>query len=1007
MIKPCFSQRYGKLFFAVLLIGLYSFSTGLAYAGKATDKKTSPDFFQTISGTIKDVATGAPLSGATIAEKGTANNTVSDANGSFSIDVAGSSSVLVISYVGYATQEITVGNSTSINVTLQSNAAGLGEVVVVGYGTQNKKDVTGAVKSIKAEAFNKGIVNTPQQLLQGKVAGVNVTSASGEPGAAMAITIRGPGGVRTGNTPLFVVDGLPLDNSGTGGGDPLNFINPQDIESMDVLKDASATAIYGSRGANGVVLITTRKGKSGSSLLTYSGSAGFSKMARALPVFSADEFRKQVVAVGGVLDDQGGSTDWQKEITRTAQTFNHNLTLSGGSDKFTYYASFGMQNQQGIIRKNDLKIYSGRMNATQRLWDGRLVIDMNLNATQTNNNRPPMQGMIGDALANNPTYPALGADGEPAKYQNINNPLITYVLDKDITQINRVLASISPSLTIIKGLVYKMNLGVDNSNANRDFEALPFAEPQRDGRLETYYTYNRNTLIENYLTYTKKIKEHNISVLGGHSYQKIFLQGRNNSINRFPIGSVEPIYNPGYGQELTFANNKPGGYAVKNELQSFFARLNYQYDNKYLATINFRTDGSTKFGTNNKYGYFPSFSLGWRISEESFMENSIFSNLKLRAGWGITGNQEIASKATQPFFTTTVSASSSYPLYPSGAYPAGTTFTRLANPDLQWETSKQTDIGLDFGLFNGALSGTVDVFRKVSSNILLLIPPADPIQPASELYSNVKDMTITNSGIEFELDYRHKSSKNFSYNIGANATFIKNNVENSPYSVIITGNATGSGLTSANLNGYLNGSPIGTFYLLNFQGIKSDSLSQFEDRDKDGIISDKDRMAAGSALPKVIYSFYGSVAYKGFDFTANFNGTSGNKIYDNTANAFFYKAKIAKNVNTTSAAVQFPNESINNPAGISTRYLKNGSYLRLNNVVLGYNFNTASLGVNKWISSLRLSLTAQNLFVITDYDGFDPEVNTDRSFGGVYSYGIDYLSYPKARSIIFGLNLSF
>ncbi len=994
MSKTNFSNHIRKLFFAILICICF-FNPGIAFAQ------------QTVSATVKDAGSGRVLSGATITVKGSLTNTISNENGTFSITVPDNNSTLLVSYVGYVTQEIAVGNKTVLEVLLQSNAADLGEVVVVGYGTQSKKDVTAAVKSIKAESFNKGIVNTPQQLLQGKVSGVNVTSASGEPGGILAITIRGPGGVRTNNTPLFVIDGLPLDNSGTGGGDPLNFINPQDIESMDVLKDASATAIYGSRGANGVILITTKKGKSGSSLLTYSGGVGISTIARALPVFSADEFRQQVVAVGGVLDDQGGSTDWQKEITRTAQTFTNNLTLSGGSEKFTYYASFGMQNQEGIIKANSLKTYSGRMNATQKLWDGRLVIDMNLNAATTKNTRPPIQGMIGDALANNPTYPAYGADGEPAKYQNINNPLITYVLDKDINTINRVLGSISPSLTIIKGLVYKLNFGVDNSNSNRDYESLPFAEPKRDGRLETYYTYNRNTLIENYLTYTTKIQNHNISVLGGHSYQKIFLQGRNYSINKFPIGSVEPIYNPGYGQELTFANNKPGGYALINELQSFYARINYQYDNKYLATINFRTDGSTKFGENNKYGYFPSFSLGWKISQESFMENSIFSNLKLRAGWGITGNQEIDPKSTQALYTTTVSATNSYPLYPTGPYPAGTTFSRLANPDLQWETSEQTDVGLDFGLFKGALSGTVDFFRKVSSNILLVVPPTDPIQPASTLYKNIEDMTITNSGVEFELDYRHRAGKDFSYNIGGNITFIKNNVENSPYTVIITGNATGSGLTSANLNGYLNGEPIGSFYLLNFLGIGSDSLSKFEDRDKDGIITDKDRMAAGSALPEVMYSFYGNVSYKGFDLIANFNGVSGNKIYDNTANAFFYKAKIAKNVNTTSEAIQYPNESINNPAGISTRYLKNGSYLRLNNLVLGYTFNTGKLGISKWVSSLRLSVTGQNLFVITDYDGYDPEVNTDRSFGGVYSYGIDYLSYPKARAVIFGLNLSF
>lgn len=999
-------MRYLKLSFAFLLSGSCLFTPVTMFAENNNEEKFNNTPDQVVSGTIRDI-NGNPLAGATVAEKGTTRNTVTDINGAFSITVFDSKSVLVVSYVGYSSQEVTVGSNSALTITLQPAQGELQQVVVVGYGTQNKRDVTGAVKSIRAETFNKGIVNTPQQLLQGKVSGVNVTSASGEPGGVLAITVRGPGGVRTGNTPLFVVDGLPLDNSGTGGGDPLNFLNPQDIESMDVLKDASSTAIYGSRGANGVILITTKKGKSGSSVLNFSSSAGLSKIARRMPVFSADEFRKEVPLAGGVLDDGGTATDWQKLITRTAQTFTNNLTLSGGTDKLIYYASFGIQNQEGIIKANSLKTYSGRFNATQKLWDGRLVIDVNLNATNTKNTRPPIQGMLGDAISNNPTYAAYDGDGNPIAYSNFNNPVLTYGLDRDINTINRVIGSISPSLTIIKGLVYKLNFGIDNSNSNRDVEALPFEQPKRDGRLDAYYTYNRNMLIENYLTYSKKIDKHDFSVLGGHSYQKIYLQGRNYSINKFAVGSVEPIYNPGYGQELTLVNNKPGGYALINELQSFYARVNYQYAGKYLATVNFRTDGSTKFGTNNKYGYFPSFSLGWRISEEAFMDNSIFSNLKLRGGWGITGNQEIDPKSTQALYTTTVSATNSYPLYPTGAYPAGTTFSRLANPDLQWETSKQTNIGLDFALLNGALSGTVDVFQKVSSNILLIVPPTDPIQPAATLYKNIKDMTVTNKGIEFDLQYTHRAKEGVGYSFGGNVTFIDNKVENSPYTVIVTGNATGSGLTSANLNGYVNGQPIGTFYLLNFLGIGSDSLSIFEDRDKDGIISDKDRIAAGSALPKVIYSFFGNVSYKGFDLIANFNGTSGNKIYDNTANASFYKAKIAKNVNTTSEAVQFPNESRNNPAGISTRYLKNGSYLRLNNLTLGYTVSTNKLGISKWLSSLRVYLTGQNLFVITPYDGFDPEVNTDKSFGGVYSYGIDYLSYPKARSFIFGLNLSF
>ncbi|MGI8580779.1 MAG: SusC/RagA family TonB-linked outer membrane protein, partial [Chitinophagaceae bacterium] len=456
MRKSYFSKRCLKLFFVIL-------SCICFYSQDASAQRT-------VSGTVKDAA-GNGLAGATISVKGKRTNTVSNADGSFSIAVPDNSSTLVISYVGYLPQEIAVGSSSNFDIALQPGVSELNQVVVVGYGTQNKKDITGAVKSLKSENFNRGIINSPQQLLQGKVAGVNVTSASGEPGAVTGITVRGPGGVRTGSTPLFVVDGLPLDNSSTGGGDPLNFINPQDIESMDVLKDASATAIYGSRGANGVIIITTKRGKAGISTLGVSTSVGFSTLARKLPVLTADEFRVEVPKAGGVLDDKGANTDWQDAITRTALTQNYNLTLSGGADKLTYFASLGLQNQEGILKKNDMKRYSGRFNATQKFLEDRLTLELNLNVANTKNQRPPASNVFTDAITNNPTYPAYDANGNLALYPNIaNNPLLYFDLFKEITTINRVIGNISPSFKIIKGLVYKLNFGIDNSTSTRDNE---------------------------------------------------------------------------------------------------------------------------------------------------------------------------------------------------------------------------------------------------------------------------------------------------------------------------------------------------------------------------------------------------------------------------------------------------------------------------------------------------------------------------------------------------------
>lgn len=984
----------------------------LSFAGPsgvlANHSKKVNNYFPTaqiITGKIIDDGTGIGLSGATVLVQGS-NSTTSDAKGNYSIKVENDNAVLIFSYVGYTSQEIAVNGKTVINVALKTSSTELSQVVV-GYGTQRKRDVTGAVKSVKSESFNRGIINSPEQLLQGKVAGVNVTSASGEPGAVLSITVRGPGGVRTGSTPLFVVDGLALDNSSTGGGNPLNFLNPQDIETIDVLKDASATAIYGSRGANGVILITTKKGKAGFANITFGTSYGISNLAGKLPVFSTDQYKIKVVEAGGILNDKGGSTDWQNEITRAAKTKNYNLTLSGGADKLTYYASFGLQQQQGILKLNDFNRYNGRFNLTQKFLEDRLTVEANLSTTSTTNNRPPIGTMIGSAISNNPTYAAYDLLGQPAQYTDITNPLQALALNQDITKINRIVGSITASLKIAKGLVYKINYGIDNSTGTRDIQALPNLIPLILGRLDTYYTTNRNSLIENYLTYSFMKGDHNFSALAGHSYQKIFLQGRNYSINKFAVSPVQPQYNPGLGQDLTLTNNAPGGYAIINELQSFFGRVNYQYKNRYLATVNMRTDGSTKFGANNKYGLFPSFSLGWKIAEESFMDHSIFSNLKLRAGWGRTGNQEIPSKITQALYTTSVTSTNSYPLSATGPYPAGTIFNRLANPNIQWEVSSQTNVGLDFGFLGGKLNGSIDVFNKTSSNILLEVPPADPIQPASTTWTNVKDMQINNKGIEADIEYKVTSRTGVSYSIGGNATIIKNNVTHSPYSVIASGSASGSGLTSATINGYINNHPIGTFYLLNFIGFDANGINQFRDVDGDGIITDKDRITAGTALPNLTYNFYGTMGYKGFDVIVNFNGVSGNKIYDNTANSNFYKAHLVKGLNTTPEAIASPEESMSNPAPVSTRYLKSGAYLRLNNLSLGYTFNTSNLHINKWISALRLSLTGQNLFIITKYNGYDPEVNSDQTINGISSYGIDYLSYPKARSFILGLNVSF
>ena len=977
-------------FLMIILLGL---SPSLSW-GQGSGK--------TVKGTLIDATTKEALVGANVLIKGTTKGATADANGQYSINVSDDKAVLVFRFLGYDSQEIVVGGRSTIDVSLQSNASSLEQVVVVGYGTQKKTDVTGSVKSVSSEAFNRGIINSPEQLLQGKVAGVNVTSASGEPGGSQGITIRGPGSIRVGSGPLYVIDGLPLDG-GIG-----NFLNPSDIEKMDVLKDASATAIYGTRGANGVILITTKKGKAGFSTMNFSTDYAISSLARPLPVLSAADFRTQVGKNGGILEDFGSNTDWQNQITRSAITQNHNLSLGGGAKNLTYYASFGAQMQQGILKNNQLDRLSGRMNVTQKFWEDRLIIDANISFSNVVNLRPPIESLLGTAISNNPTLPVYEANGTtPAKFLNASNPLITLNLNKDINTANRFIANISPSVKLAKGLVYKLNYGYDNQTAVRDIQSLANLVPQQNGRLDTYNNSNQNSLVENYLTFNLEEGDHVFSALLGHSFQKIQYQGRTWSINKFPIVPTEPIYNPGIGQELTLATNKPAGSATINELQSFFSRLNYQFQDKYLVTATVRADGSSKFGSNNRYGYFPSFSLGWRLSEEPFLKNTSISNLKLRGGWGQTGNQEIPSKITQPLFTASVSGTTSYPLDNGSSYSPGITYSRLANPDIQWEVSTQSNVGLDFAFLNGALSGSVDVFNKVSSNILLEIIPSDPVQPASSVWANVANMQINNSGVELDLDYKLTTAGGWKYNVGGNLTLIKNEVVNSPYTVIQSGGASGSGLTSATINGYVNGQPIGTFFLKDFTGVDAKGVSTYRDTDGDGIVSDKDRISAGSALPSTQYNFFGNVSYKGFDLSLQFNGVSGNMIYDNTANNAFYKLKISKNNNVIPAAYALANESTSNAAPVSTRYLKDGAFVRLNNTTLGYSFDTQKMGINKWISTARLSVTGQNLWIATAYDGYDPEVNKNASDAGISSYGIDYLSYPKAKTIIFGLNLTF
>lgn len=966
-----------------------------------------------LSGIVVSDVEKVPVPGVSVYIKGESKGAVTtDFDGNFKIKTQLNEGVLIFSYVGFQTKEVSFSGSQKLNVSLSEEVSTLNEVVVVGYGSQKRSDVTGAISSVKSENFNKGVVANAGQLIQGKVAGVNVIAASGEPGASQDIIIRGAGSLRSGTTPLYVVDGFALDNSGTGvASNPLNFINPQDIESIEVLKDASASAIYGSRAANGVIVITTKKGSKGQTKINLSMTTGLSTLANKVDVFSADEFRKQVAAVNGTLQDGGANTDWQDELTRTGVSQNLNLSMSGGTDKSTYAASLGVDNQEGVLRNSDLKRYSGRLNLNQKAFDDKFNIAFNLTGTKLENARPDARTIVGNMLTMNPTD-AVYVNGQPNTdlSNDAVNPLINEEIFSDETNNNRILANIAPSYEFIKGLTYKFNLGVDYSMSERDIQVLPYRTATNTtlGSLNNIITTNNNVLYENTLTYNFNKGAHNFTVLAGQSYQKIQVYQKSYNLSGFPDNGIEPKNQIGAASERTTQSSS----AVENELQSFFGRLNYGYDNKYLLTATLRADGSSKFGSNNRYGYFPSVAVGWNITKEDFLkESAMVNNLKLRASWGQTGSQEIPAKITKASYRESNGGYDTYPLDPSaidlGGYPYGTIYSRLASPDIQWEVSTQTNIGLDFSLFNNRLSGTVDYFNKVSSKMLLQIAPTDPIQPVPTYFTNIPDMEIKNNGIEVALDYSSDKSKDFSYSIGGNISFTNNKVENSPYKILTTGGAQGGGQSGATINGIINGQPIGSFYMLDFIGIGPDGLNQFADTNGDGKILDNDRIVAGSALPDYVYAFYLNLKYKDFDFGANFNGAAGNKIYNHVAMSSFNRGNLANSFNTTDRASEYLNEASTNSNTVSTRYLEDGSFLRLNNATLGYNLRPKLIGLDNVMDNLRLSITGQNLFVITKYSGYDPEINTGTAVGDIQSFGIDYFSYPRSRTVMFGLNVAF
>jgi TonB-linked SusC/RagA family outer membrane protein len=995
----------------IVILLLFCFLQVVAYAQEktVTGRVTSTD--------------GEGLIGATIAIKGTTSGTVADFDGNFSINVPNENAILVFSFVGYTTKEQSVSGLSAINITLEEDLMKLDEVVVMGYGVAKKSDLTGSMASLKADDFNVGIGSSPEQLMQGRIAGVQITSNNGEPGAGVRVQIRGANSIRSNTMPLYVIDGVPLDiqNSSPDGStaaglnttesatNPLNFLNSEDIESIDVLKDASAAAIYGARGANGVVLITTKKGKEGNAIISYSVTGSISNLSKKLEVLTADEYvRFREDSLGRTEDHYGATTDWQDEIFRTAYTHDHSLSLSGGTSATQYRASFGYLNQQGIIRTSDMNRFSGRINITQKALKNRLVVESNLTASQVNENRVPIGGTTGyegDLLTNtiqaNPTMPVYNDDGtffQPSQ-TNKRNPVAMLYLTDDITKTNRILGNISGTLEIVKGLSFKTNLGLDNSVAIRRVEQSRLLNYMAiiQGSASINNRELQSYLLENTLQYTKTLAEkHNVSLLAGFSYQNFSIRGYN-------------IYTQGYTtDEIKYVNNidmsdatqsAPSSYALKNELQSFFGRINYNFNEKYLLTATFRRDGSTKFGENNKYGNFPSVALAWRVSQEQFIKNlNVFSNLKIRVGWGLTGNQEIGEKYS--LFSLGTNDGAKGVMNGSSVIP-GYVLLRTPSPDIQWESSAQTNIGIDFGVLEGRLSGTIDLFQKKTTNMLMEVNSKQPA-PTSKQMANIEGY-ILNRGIEVGLTGYIIARKDFSWTMGVNFSSIKNTVNDLPVTQIATGSASGQGMTGVQVQVIKNGESVNTFYGPKWKGFNEAGKDLFEAENGHDTTSGSYKQLLGSPLPKFTFSISNTFNYKDFDLSFFIQGVEGNKIYNNTANAIGTIPNIYTG-NNTFPDVILTREATNNSTVFSDRFIEDGSYIRLANATLGYNVPFKS---KAWISSLRINLSGNNLFILTNYTGYDPDVNSDANTGSVASLGIDNTNYPKARSFALGLNVTF
>jgi TonB-linked SusC/RagA family outer membrane protein len=972
--------------------------------------------------------TGDPLPGVNVLVKGTSKGSVTDSDGQYTLENVTATDILVISFIGYNTEEIVVGGRTSIDVNLTPDVQTLSEVVVVGYGTQRKVETTGAIASVKAEDIIQTPVTNVAQGLQARMAGVQITQNSSAPGGNISVRVRGTNSINGTSEPLYIVDGIQISNSGgVNEVSPLSTINPSDIESVEVLKDASATAIYGSRGANGVVLITTKRGQNGSTRVMYDGYYGVQEVTKTIDVLSAAEFAQleNEIYKSAIYADpasEGQGVNYQDLIFRKAPIQNHQLSISGGNDKTQLALSGNYFNQDGIIINSNFTRYSLRLNLDHRISDrikfgtsilGSYSINEGITTGSTDIDAGAiLNSIVGAAIGAPPTLQPYRADGtiypfgeqRDGRYREVTNPLgLAEVLNR--TAVKRTLVNLYGEAKLLEGLTYRASFNVDlQSNLNDYYSPLYIiAKNDLNANSGTASKMNSNSTVllhESILTYSKTFSEqHSLKFTGVFATQSNLYNMNRINANGFPNDATK-------NEALQLAANRTVSSSRSSErLDSYMGRVNYGFKDKYFVDFTARVDGSSKFGANHKYGFFPAVAAGWRIIEESFMQNvSLFSDLKLRGSYGLTGNSGALS-AYQSLATVS-SSGSDYQF--DHVYTTGINPDRIANPDLRWEKSTQLNIGLDISVLENRLNFTADIYKKNTKDLLYV-----KSLPLSSGYSSITGnyAELENKGLELAMNARVLDAA-VQWNVSANATFNRNKV------LDLDGGTTTERFVT-NYTVLRVGSPLGLFKTYLFDGVYqtgeaflpgSDGRTggpKVKDFSGDGTITAADQVITGNPNPDFIFGFSSNLRYKNFDFSVFLSGSYGNDIYNLSRYSFenpLGQRNLLKETANHWTADNPNNEYVGGyPGGrlpISDRFVEDGSYLRCKNISLGY-----TLPEIKGINRARIYISANNLFTVTNYSGFDPEVN---SFGGSNTaIGVDNLVYPAAKTFLGGVQITF